>query len=118
MVRHIALIAALTVGLIAPAVSAQTTAGPRSRPGLRQAQQGVRGRIQQGVRSGEITPAELARLRQQARAVRGLAQSMRQARQAGARPAPGDRRQLRQDLRKLNRAIFAARHNRMKRGKA
>lgn len=111
MVRHIALMTALTVGLIAPAVSAQTPTA-HSRPGMRQVQQGVRGRIQHGVRSGEITPAELARLRQQARAVRSLAQSMRQARQAGARPAPGDRRQLRQELRKLNREIFAARHNR------
>jgi hypothetical protein len=111
MVRQTACIAILSLALAGPA-SAQGTSGMRTRPGMHHALQSVRGRIQMGVRQGQITRPELATLRAHAARIRQLARSMREARQSGAAPAPADRQRLRQELRTLNREIFTARHNR------
>jgi hypothetical protein len=111
MVRQTACIAILSLALAGTA-SAQSTSGVRPRPGTNQALQSLRGRIQQGVRQGQITRPELSGLRAHAERIRQLARSMREARQSGAAPTPADRQRLRQELRTLNREIFTARHNR------
>jgi hypothetical protein len=68
--------------------------------------------IRQGVRAGEITPGELARLRTDAQALRSR---LRALRQAGEPLTPEQRLGVRRDLRRLHREIFIARHNRIRR---
>ena len=106
MLKHTALIAI-------PVAAAQNAGGGPGRPGpLQRFMQHARLRIERGVRAGRITPEELSRLRADAESLRARAQAMRQT---GAPPAPADRRQLRQSVRKLNREIFVANHNRIRR---
>lgn len=71
-------------------------------------QQTQRARIKQGVRSGELTRAEAANLRQGQREIR---QEKREARADGV-VTPEERREIRQDVRQENRKIFRKKHNR------
>jgi hypothetical protein len=64
-------------------------------------------RIRQGVRSGEITRGEAARLREGQRDIR---EEKREARADGV-VTPGERREVRQEVRQQNRRIYRVKHN-------
>lgn len=111
MWRQTALALLLAGALGSPALLAQPqtgAAGP-ARPGPRLVMRSLQLRVQRGVRMGRITPAELARLRGDIAAFRAKAQAMRQA---GTPLTRAQRQDLRQGLRRLNREIFVANHNR------
>jgi hypothetical protein len=115
MLKHIALVAILSLGIGIPVVAAQGTPDGPGGPGpLQKIMRLARLRIERGVRAGRITPAELARLRADAAAVRTRIQALRQT---GAPPTPADRQEIRQALRRLNREIFVANHNRIRTGR-
>ena len=114
MLKHIALIAMLSLAIGIPVAAAQSPDGAgRPRP-LQKLVRIAQGRIRLGVRAGRITPAELARLRADAAALRSQIQTIRRS---GARPTPTERQQIRQALRNLNREIVVASHNRIRRGR-
>lgn len=111
MMKHLAWITVLCVGLAVPA-AAQT---PGAQPGQAAGRQG-RGaalvqRLKQGVRQGQLTRGELARLRLELQRVRSQARALRSA---GTPATPEQRQALRQELRKLNRMISVMRHNRIR----
>jgi hypothetical protein len=107
MMKHTALAAILSLGLVMPAAAAQATSGP-GHHGLRPLQRFARMarlRVRLGVRTGRITKEELARLRTDASAVRGQIQALRQA---GTPPTQEQRTAIRQALRQLSREIARA----------
>lgn len=114
MLKHTALIAVLALGIGIPVAAAQGTdsAGSAGPGPLQRFMQGARQRIDRGVRAGRITPAELTRLRTDATALRTRIQTIRQA---GTPPTAANRREIRQAVRQLNREIFVANHNRIRR---
>lgn len=65
-------------------------------------------RIQQGVRSGELTASEAKELVSQQK---DLYKDLFQAKTDNGLVGPQERRELRQDLRQASRDIFAAKHN-------
>ena len=71
-------------------------------------QNNQRTRIQQGIQSGEITRGEAAQLRQGQREIR---EEKREARADGV-VTPGERREVRQEVRQQNRRIYRVKHNR------
>ena len=64
-------------------------------------------RIRQGVRSGELTPAERARLKSKERNVR---QERRDYRADGT-VTPGERADLRKDKKNLSKSIYRQKHD-------
>ncbi len=64
-------------------------------------------RIRQGVRSGELTPAEATNLRHGQREIR----REKKAARADGVVTPGERREIRKDQRKESRKIFRKKHN-------
>jgi hypothetical protein len=66
-------------------------------------------RIAQGVKSGELTPGETARLEKKQAAIR---QEVNQERAAnGGRLTPAERRQVNRQENRLSRQIYRAKHN-------
>lgn len=95
-----ALVAALAVGsLIGVASSAQ--AGINARQHRQQA------RIAQGVRSGELTGREAARLERQERQIRREERLFR----ADGRLSPAERADLNRDLNRTSRNIYRQKHD-------
>lgn len=64
-------------------------------------------RIHQGVRSGELTPAERAKLKTQEAGVRGEKQEAR----ADGHVTPAEHKVIRHDKRKLSRNIYRQKHD-------
>jgi hypothetical protein len=114
MMRRTAFAAILTLAFFASPAAAQgrAPADRPARPGIQARLGGLRPRIAQGVRRGQITPGELAKLRSDAQALRSKAQALRQA---GTPPTAQQRQELRQDLQRLTREIAAARRNNIRR---
>ncbi len=64
-------------------------------------------RIRQGVKSGELTPAEAANLRQGQKEIR---QEVKTAKADGV-ITPGERKEIKKDQRKESRKIYRKKHN-------
>jgi len=73
-----------------------------------------RARINQGVRSGEVTRVEKARLSKEQREIR---KDIRDAKTDDGRISRRERKQIRKDQRKHSRHIYRAKHNNRKRTK-
>ena len=113
MTKHIALAGVLSLVLVSAVAAAPMDVGSGTgAQGLPQFVHQARLRIQRGVRTGRITPAELSRLRAEMNAVRTQIQALRRA---GTPPSAAERLQVRRALRKINRDIVAANHNRIRR---
>lgn len=69
-------------------------------------------RIRQGVRSGELTKAEAANLRN---GQKDIHQDIKEAKADGV-VTPGEKKEIRQDQRQESRKIFRKKHNRRERG--
>jgi Spy/CpxP family protein refolding chaperone len=109
MLKRIVLLTTLALGLAAATAAAQTAGDAAARPGAQRLLRNFQARVQRGVRSGRITPDELTRLRTQARALRDRVRTLRQR---GTPPTLEERRQVRQDARRLNRDIVMANRRR------
>ncbi len=76
-------------------------------PVVTQRQANQRARIRQGVKSGELTPGEAAKLRSEQRSIR----AEKQAAKADGKVTPAERRELRHDQNKASRDIYRLKHN-------
>ena len=111
MVKHLVWITILCAGLAIPA-AAQTRGTQDGQAAGRQGRgAALAQRLKQGIRQGQLTRGELARLRLELQRVRSQARALRSA---GTPATPDQRHALRQELGKLNRMIFVMRHNRIR----
>jgi uncharacterized protein YdeI (BOF family) len=76
--------------------------------GVNERQQNQRERIQQGVRSGELTPVEAARLRNQEAQIR---LNEARARQSGGEFTPQERARIQRQLNRESRRIYRQKHD-------
>ena len=93
--------------LVAGSALAQTAT-----PGLNDRQENQKARIEQGVRSGQLTHREAARLRAEQRRIRA---EKRLARADGV-VTPAERAQIRRDQRRASRHIYRQKHDAQTRG--
>jgi hypothetical protein len=101
-------VAGFVVGCAVLGVAAQAAAGPRQGRGINAREHRQAQRIHQGVKSGEITPAEKDRLKADEAGVRA---EERVYRQSGDGLNARERRDLEKDLNKTSREIYRAKHN-------
>lgn len=93
------LAACLTLAVAAPALAAEVD----------QRAENQQDRIAQGVKSGQLTPGETARLeRKEARIDR---QIQRDRAQNGGKLTPAERRQINREQNRTSRQIYRAKHN-------
>jgi hypothetical protein len=97
------LAAALTLMFIA---TAPAQAGTRD-PGVNKRQHNQHHRIQQGVRSGELSRSEARSLRAQERAIRAEEREFK----ADGNLTRGERRELHRDLNEASRDIYREKHD-------
>ncbi len=90
-------------GFISNATIAQTTTAAKPVSTLKNDNR----RIRQGVRSGELTNAEVVKLKKQERDIR---KDKKEARQDGV-VTPAERKEIRSDKRKLSRDIYRQKHD-------
>ena len=83
-------------------------------PGINASQRNEQARIQQGVRSGELTRAEAARLKAREADIR---QDKRAAKADGV-VTPGERHEIRKDQNQASRAIYRQKHDGQERRRA
>lgn len=86
-----------------PAVVKPSTATP----GVTKRQVRQRARIRQGVRTGELTPGEAAKLRGEQRKIK----ADKQAAKADGKVTPAERKQLQKEQNKSSRDIYRLKHN-------
>jgi hypothetical protein len=112
MLKKTLIAALVSFALVAPAAAAadhpEFVARIAPRVALRLFAQVARLRVRHGVRTGQITPAELAQHRQDAAAFRAQLEALRDA----PKPLTAEQRQsVRDGVRRLNREIYEAIHN-------
>ncbi len=101
-------VAGFVIGCAVLSVGAQAAAATRQGHSVNAREQRQAQRIHQGVKSGEITPAEKDRLKADEAAVRA---EERVYRQSGDGLNTRERRDLEKDLNKTSREIYRAKHN-------
>lgn len=101
-------VAGFVIGCAVLGVAAQAAAGPRQGRGINAREHRQAQRIHQGVKSGEITPAEKDKLKADEAGVRA---EERVYRQSGDGLNARERRDLEKDLNKTSREIHRAKHN-------
>ena len=101
-------VAGFVVGCAVLSLASQAAAGPRQGRGVNARQHRQAQRIHQGVKSGEITPAEKNRLKADEAAVRA---EERVYRQSGDGLNKSEKRDLERDLNKTSRETYRAKHN-------
>ena len=102
MKRSIFFIIPLLVGIWCAGAVAQTKT-----PGIDKRERRQQTRIHQGIKSGELTPAETRRL--EAREGKIKADEMRA--KSDGKVTPEERRKLNRELDRTNRAIYRKKHN-------
>ena len=102
-------LAAFALLSLSYSASAQTAT-----PGITARQRSEQARIRQGVRSGELTPAEAARLHAREADIR---QDKRAAKADGV-VTPGERHEIRKDENQASRAIYRQKHDGQERRRA
>jgi hypothetical protein len=101
-------VAGFVIGCAVLSVGAQAAAATRQGHGVNAREQRQAQRIHQGVKSGEITPAEKDKLKADEAGVRA---DERVYRQSGDGLNKAERRDLEKDLNKTSREIYRAKHN-------
>ena len=112
MMKHTALVAILSLGLMAPVASAQdsTPAAATAKRPLQRIVRVLRFQVQRLERRGRISPTLRARLRSDAAALRAEIQAIRQS---GQKATLADRQRIREQIRRLRLDIRAARRGRV-----
>jgi len=101
-------VAGFVIGCAVLSLASQAAAAPRQGCGVNAREHRQAQRIHQGVKSGEITPAEKDRLKADEAAVRA---EERVYRQSGDGLNKAEKRDLEHDLNKTSREIYRAKHN-------
>ena len=81
--------------------------GTEKTPVVTKRQMNQHARIRQGVKSGELTPAEAARLRREERRI----QKDKQAAKADGKVTPEERKKLQGEENKVSKDIYKKKHN-------
>jgi len=84
--------------------------GNTKTPVITKRQANQRARIRQGVRSGELTPAEASKLRKEERKI----QQDKKAAKSDGVVTPAERKQLKKEENKVSREIYRKKHNEAK----
>ena len=102
-------LAALVLGALALPVLAQTTPprDPAATPGIDQRQANQERRIQQGVKSGQLTDREAARLEKRQAKI----EADKQAAKADGKVTPQERKQLQREQNQASRGIARQKHD-------
>ncbi len=102
-------LAALALGVFALPVLAQTTPprDPAATPGIDKRQANQERRIQQGVKSGQLTDKEAARLEKREAKI----EADKQAAKADGKVTPQERKKLQREENQASRAIAREKHN-------
>ena len=102
-------LAVLALGVLALPALAQTTPprNPTATPGIDKRQADQERRIQQGVKSGQLTDKEAARLEKQQAKI----EADKQAAKADGKVTPQERKKLQREQNQANRAIARDKHN-------
>lgn len=110
MRKALAILAMMLFGVALAAQTAPATStAPIRRPTIRQRQRLQQHRIGQGIRSGQLTAGETARLeRREARLNRKIARDRRD----GGGLSMQERRQINRQQNRMSRQIYRAKHNR------
>jgi hypothetical protein len=98
----------LIPGFVIALVSATAAIAGTETPRIDMRENKQQNRIQQGIRSGELTPQEAHRLRDQQFHINRLEQAVK----ADGIVTPGERERLTRQQNMANRNIFRAKHNR------
>lgn len=101
-------IKAVIAGLFVAGMAMTSVAKAQRTPVINHREQHQVGRINQGVRSGELTNSEAARLRTREQNIRA---DKRMAKATGTM-TPGERASLRHRENRLSRSIYRKKHNR------
>jgi len=101
-------VAGFVIGCAVLGVAAPAAAGPHQGRGVNAREHRQAQRIHQGVKSGEITPAEKDKLKADEAGVRA---EERVYRQSGDGLNARERHDLEKDLNKTSREIYRAKHN-------
>jgi hypothetical protein len=101
-------VAGFVIGCAVLGVAVQAAASPRQGRGINAREHRQAQRIHQGVKSGEITPAEKDKLKADEAGVRA---EERVYRQSGDGLNARERQDLEKDLNKTSREIYRAKHN-------
>jgi Ni/Co efflux regulator RcnB len=96
----------VSVVLLSALLTAPAFAGTRD-PGVNHRQARQHGRIEQGVRSGQLTRDEAKSLRAEERAIRKEERQFK----ADGKLTPAERKQLHKDLNQASKDIYADKHN-------
>jgi hypothetical protein len=102
-------LAAMALGIFALPVLAQTNPprDPTATPGIDQRQANQERRIQQGVKSGQLTDREAARLQKR----EGKIEADKQAAKADGKVTPQERKKLQREENRASRAIHREKHD-------
>lgn len=103
------IIASLT-GMIAATLAGAALAGPADTPGLDKRQVNQEKRIQQGVKSGQLTPEEAARLEKQQQRI----QKTEEAAKADGKVTAQERKKLHKMQDNASENIYRKKHNKRK----
>jgi hypothetical protein len=110
-----ALLVVLLAGVTVSAAQEQPAANPQTKtPVITKRQANQRARIRQGVRSGELTRGEAARLRAKERKI----QAEKKAAKSDGTVTQGERRHLKREENRTSRQIYRLKHNNRERPKA
>lgn len=97
----------LSLLMLASVGAASAATAQTATPAVAHRQAHQRARIKEGVRSGELTRTEAARLRAREADIR---EDKREARADGV-VTPGERHEIRRDTRQASRAIYRQKHD-------
>jgi len=102
--------AVLGIGAVALLSASAVYAGPTEDPGIQKREQNQEKRIDQGVKSGELTPGEAGRLeREQARIKQDEARM-----KSDGKLTPKERKKLEREQNKASKDIYKKKHNKKK----
>src|SRR5215470_7961677 len=100
----------IAAGLMLPAAAQTTDATPAAKPAtINQRERNQQRRIAQGVKSGQLTPAETAHLEHREARINREVKHDRAAN--GGKLTPAERRQITRQQNRTSRAIYRKKHN-------
>jgi len=104
------IIGIVLAGVLSLSVSSVSVAGPKGDPGIQKREQNQEKRIQQGVQSGQLTPAEAGKLEAQQAKIKQDEERMK----ADGKLTKAERRKLKREQDQASKNIYRKKHNEQK----
>lgn len=101
------IIGIVVAGVLSLSLSTASVAGPTSDPGIQKREQNQEKRIQQGVQSGQLTPAEAGKLEAQQAKIKQDEERMK----ADGKLTKAERRKLKREQDQASKNIYRKKHN-------